>query len=260
MITHPGWSALKMRVSNRLARHFCITPFRLRNAQPMVSFTFDDTPKSAAAVGAPILDAYRARATFYVAGGRVDKWSGHWDGISAGEIVALHREGHEIACHTFSHARTTDLDAPALAREIEDNRRYLLSLDPSITLENFAYPYGAGSVLHKSRLKRNFVSSRGIVPGINAGVIDLQFLRATPLINRDIDRNGIDRMFDDAVARNGWLIFYSHDVASEPSPYGCSPSLLRYALEAAARRNVRIRSVADALRAAGASEGSRRAA
>jgi peptidoglycan/xylan/chitin deacetylase (PgdA/CDA1 family) len=96
----------------------------------MVSFTFDDAPKSAAAVAAPILDAYRARATFYVAGGLVDKWSGHWDGISADEIVALHSEGHEIACHTFSHARTTDLDAAALAREIEDNRRYLLALDP----------------------------------------------------------------------------------------------------------------------------------
>ncbi len=94
----------------------------------MVSFTFDDTPKSAAAVGVPILEAYDARATFYVAGGLVDKWSGHWDGISGDEIVALHRQGHEIACHTFSHTRTTDLDAAALAAEIEDNRRYLSGL------------------------------------------------------------------------------------------------------------------------------------
>jgi hypothetical protein len=52
----------------------------------------------------------------------------------------------------------------------------------------------------------------------------------------------------------------SSSTASEPSPYGCSPSLLRYALEAAARRNVQIRSVADALRAAKMSEVSRQAA
>ena len=247
----PDWSALKARVSNRLSRHFCTAPFRLRNKAPMVSFTFDDTPKSAAAVGVPILDAYNALATFYVSGGLVDKWSGHWTGISADEIVGLHRAGHEIACHTFSHTRTTDLDAAALATEIEDNRRYLLALDPSIRIENFAYPYGLGSVLRKGQLKKIFHSSRGIIPGANSGVVDLQFLRATPLIDRDIDRDGIDRAFEEAVAKNGWLIFYSHDVATEPSPYGCSPSLLRHALDAASRRNVHMLRVADALRSAG---------
>ena len=248
----PDWSALKARVNNRMARHFSITPLRMRNQGPMVSFTFDDTPKSASAVGVPILDTYNARATFYVAGGLVDKWSGHWAGISGDEIVQLHRKGHEIACHTFSHVRTTDLNEATLAAEIENNRRYLMALDPSIRIENFAYPYGVGSVWRKGQLKKAFRSSRGIVPGINSGVADLQFLRATPLINRDIDCNGIDRAFDEAVANNGWLIFYSLDVATEPSPYGCSPSLLRYALEAATRRNVQVLSVAGALRAAGA--------
>jgi peptidoglycan/xylan/chitin deacetylase (PgdA/CDA1 family) len=248
----PDWSALKARVSNRLARHLCTVPFRLRNKRPMVSFTFDDTPKSAAAVGVPMLDAYNARATFYVAGGLVDKWSGHWAGISGDEIVELHRKGHEIACHTFSHKRTTDLDAAALAAEIEDNRRYLLALDPSIRIENFAYPYGFGSLSHKRRLGKTFRSSRGILPGVNSGTVDLHFLRATPLIEVEIDREGVDRAFKEAVAKNGWLIFYSHDVKAVPSPYGCSPAMLRHALEAASRRNVPVLSVAQALRRAGA--------
>jgi peptidoglycan/xylan/chitin deacetylase (PgdA/CDA1 family) len=248
----PDWSALKARVSNRLARHLCTVPFRLQNKGPMVSFTFDDIPKSAATVGVPILDGYNARATFYVAGGLVDQWSGHWDGISADEIVELHRGGHEIACHTFSHARTTDLDAAALTAEIERNRRYLLTLDPSIKIENFAYPYGLGSVSHKGRLKKIFRSSRGIIPGINSGTVDLQFLRATPLVDQHIDRDGIDRAFDQAITENGWLIFYGHDVATSPSPYGCTPSLLQYALDAASHRKIQILSVADALRAAGA--------
>jgi peptidoglycan/xylan/chitin deacetylase (PgdA/CDA1 family) len=248
----PAWSALRTRVSNRLARHFGGAPFRLQNKAPMVSFTFDDTPKSAATVGGEILDAYDARATFYVAGGLVDQWSGHWDGISAGEIVELHRKGHEIACHTFSHPRIPELDAATLAAEIENNRRYLLALDPSIQIRNFAYPYGLGSVSHKRRLRKVFRSSRGIIPGINSGTVDLQFLRATPLIDQHIDRDGIDRAFDEALAKNGWLIFYSHDVATLPSPYGCSPSLLRHALEAASQRQIRILSVADALQSAGA--------
>jgi peptidoglycan/xylan/chitin deacetylase (PgdA/CDA1 family) len=249
---HPDWSALRSRVSNKLVRHLRPAPFHLRNQSPMVSFTFDDAPESAATVGAGMLDEYDARATFYISGGLVDKWSGHWDGISADGIVELHRSGHEVACHTFSHVRAIDLDAAAMAAEIEKNRNYLLSLDASIRIENFAYPYGVGSVSRKGQLGKIFHSSRGILPGVNSGIVDLQYLRSTPLINRDIDANGIDRVFDEAVAKNGWLIFYSHDVAAVPSPYGCSPSLLRHALDAAIRRKMPILNVADALRCAGA--------
>jgi peptidoglycan/xylan/chitin deacetylase (PgdA/CDA1 family) len=249
---HPGWTALRARISNRLARHLHIAPFQLPGTSPIVSFTFDDVPKSAATVGAAILEEYNARGTFYVSGGLVDQWSGHWIGASADDIIGLHRRGHEVACHTFSHTRASDLDAAAMTAETEKNRRYLLALDPSIKIENFAYPYGFASVSRKRQLKSAFDSSRGILPGVNSGTVDLHFLRATPLIEQDIDRDGIDRAFDEAVAKNGWLIFYSHDVAAAPSRYGCSPSLLRHALDAAARRNIPVLSVADALRRAGA--------
>jgi peptidoglycan/xylan/chitin deacetylase (PgdA/CDA1 family) len=249
---HPGWSALRARVSNRLARHLETAPFQLPGTSPMVSFTFDDIPKSAATIGASILEEYNARGTFYVSGGLVDQWSGHWIGAGADDIVALHRRGHELACHTFSHRPATDLDAAALTAEMEANRRYFLALEPSIRIENFAYPFGLGSVSRKRQLSKAFRTSRGILPGVNSGTVDLHFLRATPLIERDIDCEGIDRAFDEAVAKNGWLIFYSHDVETVPSPYGCSPSMLRHALDAAARRNIPVLSVAEALRRAGA--------
>lgn len=251
MTAQNHWRDLKARVENRLSRHFCATPFTLRNQQPIVSFTFDDFPESAASTGVPILDRYDAKATFYVAGGEVDKWSGHWQGARAETIVDLHRRGHEIACHTFSHVRTPDLDAKRLAREIEENRRYLLGLDPSMRIENFAYPYGLGSVSRKNQLARTFQSSRGIIPGINSGTVDLQYLRSTPLINGLIDGDSVDRALDELAVGNGWLIFYGHDVAAEPSPFGCTPELLRHALDAAAKRNIAIETVASALRAAG---------
>ena len=251
MAAQTDWPALRARVDNRLSRYFFKAPLRLRNARPMVSFTFDDFPESAASVGVPLLDQYNARATFYVTGDLVGKWSGHWQGVRPDTIVDLHRRGHEIACHTFSHLRTTDLGAAELTAEIQRNRRYLLGLDPSIRIENFAYPYGVGSVWRKAQLAKTFRSSRGIIPGVNSGVVDLQYLRSTPLIDRNIDCDGIDRVFDELIATNGWLIFYGHDVASKPSPFGCTPSLLRHALDVASRRNVAIMTVADALRAAG---------
>ena len=116
---HAAWSYLKARVGNRLARHLRVAPAKLNNSGPMVSFTFDDAPISAAKVGADMLEQYDARGTFYIAGGLVDAWSGNWTGVSAEDIVGLHRRGHEIACHTFSHARVTDLSATAMAAELE---------------------------------------------------------------------------------------------------------------------------------------------
>ena len=48
--------------------------------------------------------------------------------------------------------------------------------------------------------------------------VDLQFLRAMPLIDRQMDRDGIDRAFDEAQSNNGWLIFYGHDVSRTAEP------------------------------------------
>jgi peptidoglycan/xylan/chitin deacetylase (PgdA/CDA1 family) len=244
--------SFKARVSNRLARHLRTAPLQLAGTGPMVSFTFDDVPESAASIGAPMLEEYGGRATFYISGGLVGRWSGYWNGIAPDDIVTLHHSGHEIACHTFSHRQAIELDAPAMADELDQNRRYFEKLDPTIRLQNFAYPYGLATVSRKGQLKDVFRSARGILPGVNSDVIDLQLLRATPLVEVHIDNRGIENAFDEAARTDGWLIFYGHDVAAKPSPYGCTPQLLRRALKAASQRNIPIVTVAEALRRAGA--------
>jgi peptidoglycan/xylan/chitin deacetylase (PgdA/CDA1 family) len=247
------WSEAKVKASHRLAMHLRVDRFRLANQTPIVSFTFDDVPKSAATAGARILEEHDARGTFYISGGLVGTTaSPNWAAVEAEDIIALHRNGHEIGCHTFSHKRACDLNAESLAAEIEHNRRYLRSLDPSIKVENFAYPFGYGSFVRKHQLRTAFQSCRSIMPGVNSGAVDLQFLRALPLIDRRIDRDGIERAFDEAQTNNGWLIFYSHDVADMPSPYGCSPALMNHALEAASRRQIPVLNMAEALLCAGA--------
>ncbi len=97
------WSEAKARVSHRLATHLSVEPFRLLNETPIVSFTFDDIPKSAATTGARLLEDHDARGTFYVSGGLVGTASSDWAAADAQDIVELHRHGHEIGCHTFSH-------------------------------------------------------------------------------------------------------------------------------------------------------------
>jgi peptidoglycan/xylan/chitin deacetylase (PgdA/CDA1 family) len=244
------WSEARVKVSHRLAMHMQVERFRLRNATPMVSFTFDDLPKSAATHGADILESYGARGTFYVSGGLVGIDAPDWTTGSADDILALHHHGHEVGCHTFSHRRACDLDEISLAAEIERNRTYFHSLDPTMSIDTFAYPFGYGSYARKQQLKSEFRTCRSIVPGVNSGEADLQFLRAIPLIDRQMSRDRIDQAFNEARTTNGWLIFYSHDVADQPSLYGCSPDLMTYALEAAARRNIPALTMAEAFRCA----------
>lgn len=244
------WSEARVKVSHRLAMHLHVERFRLHNATPMVTFSFDDLPKSAATLGADILESYGARGTFYVSGGLVGLDAPHWATGSADDVVSLHRRGHEVGCHTFSHRRACDLDETSLAEEIARNRTYFHSLDPTMSIETFAYPFGYGSYARKHQLKSEFRTCRSIVPGVNSREVDLQFLRAIPLIDRQTSQERIEQAFSEAVTTNGWLIFYSHDVADRPSLYGCSPDLMTSALEAAARRNIPVLTMAEAFRCA----------
>ncbi|VIO77135.1 hypothetical protein CI1B_69580 [Bradyrhizobium ivorense] len=244
------WSEARVKVSHRLAMHVQVERFRLHNATPMVTFSFDDLPKSAATLGADILESYGARGTFYVSGGLVGIDAPDWATGSADDVVSLYRRGHEIGCHTFSHRRACDLDETSLAGEIARNRTYFHSLDPTMTVDSFAYPFGYGSYARKYQLKSEFRTCRSIVPGVNSGEVDLQFLRAMPLIDRQTSHERIEQAFDEAASTNGWLIFYSHDVDEAPSLYGCSPDLMTYALEAAARRNIPALTMAEAFRCA----------
>ena len=240
------WSEARIRAGHRLAMHARIKDgFLLRNRTPMVTFTFDDLPKSAVTTGAQLLQASGARGTFYVSGGEVGVDTPDWQSGSTADIVSLYRRGHEIGCHTYSHTRACDLGTTAFGEEIA-----FRELDSAIEVETFAYPFGMGSFTRKYLLKEKFQTCRSIVPGANAGFVDLQFLRSTPLIDREIDCRGIDRVFDEAEGTNGWLIFYGHDVADRPSCYGCTPGSLRHSLEAATRRKIPVLTMAEALRCA----------
>ncbi len=90
-------------VLRRAARHTRSKPLAMRNAAPLVSFTFDDVPDSAYTNGAAVLDRHGLHGTFYVASGTCGSMDTHWRVIGEDQVRALHGGGHEIGCHTFSH-------------------------------------------------------------------------------------------------------------------------------------------------------------
>ena len=244
-----GLRRLGEKVSRRLARVLPTKPFAMRNAAPLVSFTFDDIPETAATTGAALLQRHGARGTFYVSG----ELCGTTTDIrfaSAEQCLALHEAGHEIGCHTLTHASAEVVDRAAMAAEIAGNQRFFERLGP-IVLDNFAYCYGAVALPRKWQLQRRYASCRGTKAGLNAGWVDLGLLRAVELYDRVIDRPGIDALIAENARRKGWLIFVTHDLAEAPSLWGCTPGQLDHAIGAARGQNCAVVTVREALRRAG---------
>jgi peptidoglycan/xylan/chitin deacetylase (PgdA/CDA1 family) len=254
-------------VLRQAARYSRSKPFAMRNAAPLVSFTFDDVPASAFSNGAAILEQHGVLGTFYIAGGILGDIDAHWRLIDREQVRALHDRGHEIGCHTFSHIGVDKLGARVMDEECRRNGELLRELCPDIEIVNFCYPFGRVSLPRKRQLEARFDSCRGIYQGINAGTVDLALLRVIELYDRTLTRDKLARVLRETRERNGWLIFYTHDVAETPSWIGCSPRLLREVVTAVQAENMRCLPIRDALTAIGfdrhaqaASEVSRRAA
>lgn len=110
--------------------------------RPLVSFTFDDIPDSAASVGAAILEANGVAGTFYIASGWLDRSFGPWRFADQAALSRLLDRGHEIGCHTRSHPDVQRVAPDALAAELDGNAASLATIDSRISLKNFAYPFG----------------------------------------------------------------------------------------------------------------------
>jgi peptidoglycan/xylan/chitin deacetylase (PgdA/CDA1 family) len=199
-----------------------------------------------------MLERAGAHGTFFVATSLFGRSTSHWRVAEAEAVMVLARRGHEIGLHTHSHMPVIALDAAAFHRDMSECRRILSGLNPDAAPQNFAYPYGYASLVHRAVLGRHSRSSRTTHPGVNAGRIDLHFLRSTLLDRSTRDPADIDALIEETIRRNGWLIFTTHDVDDHPSPYGCTPAILDHALEVVRRRGLTIATIAAALDLIGA--------
>jgi peptidoglycan/xylan/chitin deacetylase (PgdA/CDA1 family) len=244
-----SYGELTGKLTRFLARNVPTKKLAMRNAVPLVSFTFDDAAATACTAGAALLEQYQARGTFYISGGNCGATTSPTGPLATtDQIQALHRKGHEIACHTYSHIRVARLSEAALASDLERNRRFLQGVLGNVELRNFAYPFGDISFKAKRYLGERYDSCRSHTPGVNFGVADLGALRSCALERASIDRRGIERILAETVRRNGWLIFAGHDIDNAPSQYGVAPDLLAFALQSALAARCRLVTVSQALR------------
>ena len=243
-----GWSSTPLRkITRGLARAVATRKMQLPPGRVVASITFDDVPDSAAAVGAQVLERRGARGTFYVAAGTCGTQDTYWRVASREQVRDVHAAGHEIGCHTTHHVNVQSLGRRALTRECDDNAALLTDICGPLALTSFAYPFGDLGLASKTVLQARFGTCRTIYETMNTGTIDLGRVGAIGLFDATQTRKSLDRLIMSAKAGGGWLVFYTHDIAPEPTFMGTSPGLLDETLALLAGHGVSVMTMRDAL-------------
>jgi peptidoglycan/xylan/chitin deacetylase (PgdA/CDA1 family) len=231
-----------------------VKPRRLKNTGPIVTFCFDDFPRTAGRAGADIVERHGGHATYFVCAGLLGTSDADGEYADADDLIELVARGHEIACHSFSHLDGLRVGRRHLLEDLHRNAAAIADIIEGHRLLNFAYPFGRVSLGAKLATARRFATARGIEPGINQGTADLAQLRCNLLYPPKSNFETARRLIGSNARRRGWLIFLTHDVRNEPTPYGCTAGELEAIVNAAVASGAQILSIAEALPRVGVEE------
>lgn len=210
-------------------------------SQPYVSFTFDDFPRTAYTVGGQILQAHGVRGTYFVSSALLGGPSPSGPIATPEQVAQAAADGHEIGCHTREHLDGTRETPEAFERSIAANHADIVRIIPGVELNVFAYPLEGPTLAVKKAVGPRFVASRGGGQEFNVGRVDFQLLKSFFLDWKSRDDIGaIGRLIAENATSRGWLIFSTHDVAGDPSPYGCSPDCFTQIVDLACRSGARV--------------------
>lgn len=241
-----------MKVINQSLNRFTSKTFyknkvKLKLTQPIVSFTFDDFPKSAVENGASILDQFSSKGTFYTSLGLAGKKNHLGEMFQLNDIERLINAGHEVGCHTFTHKKPHSQSLEALEQDLITNQEELRKFYSKCKFNNFSYPYGQVNSKIKGITSKYFKTSRSIYPGIHKSEVDLNLLKANKIYSSGQSFNHIEKLLLKTKQNVGWVIFYTHDVRLKYSEFGCSPGLFKKTIELAKSLNFKILSISEAI-------------
>jgi peptidoglycan/xylan/chitin deacetylase (PgdA/CDA1 family) len=230
------------KIERRVARYRACRTMNLIQDRGIVCFTFDDAQRSACVNGAAILEKHGLKGTFYISGGLTETSKYH----TPADLLQLVGSGHELGSHGYGHHSYQSLSKDEIVVDLRNNLSFFekLGCHPP---RNFAYPYGHVSTSAKRIVSREFVSSRGIQPGINFPTADLALLKAFPLYHHLWTENRLALTLEENAKICGLSVFVVHGVLSDPGKFDCSIQLLESAVRISLSSGNRVMSVQEAL-------------
>ncbi len=218
---------LGARVQRRLVQWTAAAPLVGSPTRSIVSFTFDDFPKSSADTGAEILESVGARATYYACSGFAGQSNLVGELFDERDIAALTQAGHEIGSHTRGHLDCAQAPVDIALADIAGGDADLTAMGVPGPITQFAYPFGETRVDLKRALRSRYRGARGVLAGVNRPGSDRLQLRAIEIDADPSTHERALRAIERAARSPVWLVFFSHDVRLAASPFGVTPAVLK---------------------------------
>lgn len=248
-----GFRQLGLRLRGRyqrfVARHLSRRTFTISGHTPIISFTFDDFPRSALSKGGAILRSKGFSGTYYVSLGLAGKQIETGAMFTVEDLQAAVEQGHELGCHTFNHCHAWDTDPRLFEKAIVENGRALHEIIPGASFKSLSFPIGLPRALTKRIVSKYFSCCRGGGQTFNIGEVDLNCLSAYFLEQSRDNPDAVKRMIDQNFQAGGWLIFATHDVCESPTRWGCSPEFFEEVVQYSAKSGAQILPVVQAYEA-----------
>jgi peptidoglycan/xylan/chitin deacetylase (PgdA/CDA1 family) len=219
---------------------------RMRNEAALISFSFDDFPRTAYQLGGSTLRTHGVRGTYYAALGLMGSDTPVGEIFSREDLYNVVSDGHELGCHTFAHCHAWNTAPSAFEESIIENARCLHELLPDVSFKTLSYPIAGPRPHSKRRAARHFPCCRFGGQTHNVGVIDRSLLSAFFLEQSKHDPDAVKRAIDKNAEDCGWLIFATHDVCETPTRFGCTPGFFEDVVRYATRSGARILPVGEA--------------
>ena len=232
----------------RFARWFGRRPCRINLDQPIVSFTFDDFPRSALVTGGTILNEHGYTGTYYTSFGLMGQSAPTGEIFSRDDLPELIRQQHELGCHTFDHCDSWDTEPAEFEASILRNQQTLARELPGTEFLSLSYPISQPRPQTKRRTAQHYGCARGGGQTFNASVTDLNYLKAFFIEQSRDNFSAIEQVIDANARANGWLIFATHDVCGSPTRFGCTPNLFEDVVACVAKSGATVLPVSTALR------------
>ena len=237
----PGdfWIRARSRYVRDVARFAFRRPLQFEAPVPVISFTFDDFPRSALHTGGGILKRFGLAGTYYASFGLMGKQAPTGEMFLAEDAKAVLKEGHELGCHTFAHCDAWETETKVFEASIRENQLVLTKIAAGASFKTLSYPINPPRALTKRTIAKHFICARGGGQTFNAVNADLNYLRAFFLEKSRNNPGAIQAVIEQNRRARGWLIFATHDVCKDPTPWGCTPEffeeIVRCAIDSGAR-------------------------